>query len=190
MASWGKVIRGAALGLGAVALVSGCNSGGGGSNGTTSASATPTIAPDVPAGFDACKGIPQSVIQSEHLIKPQVDTKDGRGGTKWRGCIWLQADDGYSATIDTTNITLAMVRANHEFTVAEELTVAGRAAITYRPSGQKNLSEHCLLNVEMEGGSLEISIVNPASRKTGNQDSCEIAKRLAQGIAPAIPAGA
>ncbi|GAB2691748.1 DUF3558 domain-containing protein [Nocardia thraciensis] len=189
MASWGKVVRGAALGAGVIALVAGCDSGGGGTEGSTGASATSTVAADVPAGFDACK-LPQSVVQSEQLINPEVDTKDGAGGIKWRGCGWIQSD-GYGATIDTTNITLAMVRANKEFTVAEELSVAGRPAVAYGPADQKALQAHCLVSVEMKGGSLEISINNPPSRKkSGAQHSCEIAKRLAQGIVPAIPADA
>ena len=83
-----------------------------------------------------------------------------------------------------------MVRANHEFTVAEELSVAGRPAVTYHASDdQKDPRSNCLLSVEMKGGSLELTVVNPQNRKkSGGQDSCEIAKRLADGIVPAIPA--
>ncbi|RDI54209.1 DUF3558 domain-containing protein [Nocardia mexicana] len=189
MASWGKVVRGAALGAGVVALVAGCNSDGGGTDGTTKASATSTVAADVPAGFDACKDIPQSVLQSEQLKNKGVDSKDGNGGVKWRGCIWVQSGgDGYGGTIDTTNITLPMVRANKEFTVAEELSVSGRPALTYALSGQ-DLRAHCILSVEMKGGSLEVSIDNPSSAKqTAGQHSCDIAKRLAGQIVPAIPA--
>ncbi len=188
MASWGKVARGGVVVLGLAAVLSGCNSDDGASA-DQSASATPTIAADVPSGFDACTGIPQSLLQSEQLIKPEVDSKDGNGGIKWRGCGWIQSD-GYGATIDTTNITLAMVRANKEFSVVEELTVAGRPAITSYVGGQDPHVD-CAINVEMKGGSLEISIDNPTSRKkSGNQHSCDIAKRLAEGIAPAIAAEA
>ncbi|WP_280264943.1 DUF3558 domain-containing protein [Nocardia wallacei] len=172
--------------MGAVALVAGCNSDGGSGGESTTAAATPTIAPDVPAGFDACK-LPQSVVQSEELKNPRPDTKDGAGGIKWRGCGWVQSD-GYAVTISTTNISLAMVRANKDFTVAEELSIAGRPAVTYRPTGQRTPEEHCLLSVEVKGGSLEISPINPPSaKKSRGQDSCDIAKRLADGIVPAIP---
>ncbi|WP_245721213.1 DUF3558 domain-containing protein [Nocardia pseudovaccinii] len=191
MASWSGVIRGAVLGAGLIMLVSACNSGGESKGSTNSASATPTIAADVPTGFDACKDIPQSVIQQEQLIKPTPDITDRPGGYKWRGCDWVQrGGDGYAVTIDTTNITLAIVRANSQFTVTEESNVAGRAALTYRPSDDKtDQHENCVLIVDMRGGSLEVGITNPRSAKlTAAQHSCDIAKRLAEGIVPAIPA--
>ncbi len=189
MASWSGVVRGVVLGAGLIMLISACNSGGESKGSTNSASVTPTIAADVPAGFDACKDLPQSVIQQEHLIKPDADNVDRPGGIKWRGCGWVQAGgDGYAPTIDTTNITLAMVRANKDFTVDEELTVAGRAALTSHVSGQDSHAD-CTINVELKGGSLEISVDNPPSRRnTGNQHACDIAKRLAGQIVPAIPA--
>ncbi|MEV4239064.1 DUF3558 domain-containing protein [Nocardia sp. NPDC049737] len=190
MASWSGVVRGVVLGAGVVMLASACNSGGESKGNTNTASATPTIAADVPAGFDACKDIPQALIQSEKLKNKGADTTDRPGGIKWRGCGWVQAGgDGYAGSIDTTTITLAMVRANKDFKVAEEFSMGGRAALTYSPSAQNDLKEHCILNVEMKGGSLEVSIINPPSAKlTASQHSCDIAKRLAEGIVPAIPA--
>ncbi|MFI6778762.1 DUF3558 domain-containing protein [Nocardia sp. NPDC050412] len=188
MASWSGVVRSVVLGAGLIILISACNSGGESKGSTNSASVTPTIAADVPVGFDACKDLPQALIQSEKLKNKGADTTDRPGGFKWRGCIWVQSD-GYFGTIDTTTITLAMVRANKDFTVAEEFNVGGRAALTYSPSEQNDLKEHCLLSVEMKGGSLEVSISNPPSAKlTASQHSCDIAKRLADGIVPAIPA--
>ncbi|MEV2224537.1 DUF3558 domain-containing protein [Nocardia vinacea] len=189
MASWSGVVRGLVLGAGLIMLVSACNSGGESKGSTNSASATPTIAADVPAGFDACKDIPQALIQSEKLNNKGADTTGRPGGYKWRGCIWVQSD-GYSGSIDTTNITLAMVRMNSQFTVTEESNVGGRAALTYRPSDDKtDQHESCILIVEMRGGSLEVSITNPRSRRiSGDQHACDIAKRLAEGIVPAIPA--
>ncbi|MFX0578017.1 DUF3558 domain-containing protein [Nocardia nepalensis] len=189
MASWSGVVRGVVLGAGLIMLVSACNSGGESKDNTSSASATPTIAADVPAGFDACKDLPQSLIQSEELKNKGADNTDRPGGIKWRGCIWVQSD-GYSGTIDTSNITLAMVHVNSQFTVTEDLNVGGRAALTYRPSDdQTDQHEHCILLVEMRAGSLEVSIDNPRSRrKSGNQHSCEIAERLATQIIPAMPA--
>ncbi|MFF0495943.1 DUF3558 domain-containing protein [Nocardia aobensis] len=187
MASWGKVARGITLGVGVVAVVAGCDSGGGSSHVTNSVSATATVAADVPAGFDACQ-LPQSLIQAEKLKNKGTDTHDGGGGTKWRGCIWV-VSDGYSASIDSTNITLDMVRANKDFTVGQELSVAGRPALAYGPANQNNLQTHCILSVEVRGGSLEVSVNNPPNRSaTGGEDSCAIATRLAAGIGPVIPA--
>ncbi|MEV6138793.1 DUF3558 domain-containing protein [Nocardia sp. NPDC051990] len=189
MASWSGVVRGAVLGAGLIVLVSACNSGGELKSSTNSASVTPTIASDVPAGFDACKDLPQDLIRSEKLKNKGPDTVDRPGGIKWRGCGWVQAGgDGYAATIDTTNITLVMVRANKDFAVDEELTVAGRAALTSHVGAQDPHAD-CLINVELKGGSLEITINNPPwLRNTGNQHACDIAKRLAGQIVPAIPA--
>ncbi len=189
MACWSGVVRGAVLGAGLIMLISACNSGGESKGSTNSASATPTIAADVPAGFDACKDLPQSLIQSEKLKNGGPDNTDRPGGIKWRGCGWVQSN-GYFGSIDTTNVTLAMVRANSQYTVAEDLNVVGREALTYRPSDDHtDQHEHCILIVEMKGGSLELSISNPPSAKlTASQHSCDIAKRLAEQIVPAIPA--
>ncbi|MFI6366903.1 DUF3558 domain-containing protein [Nocardia sp. NPDC050630] len=177
------------LGAGLIMLMSACNSGGESKGTTNSAAVTPTIAADVPAGFDACKDLPQALIQSEKLKNKGADVVDRPGGIKWRGCGWVQAGgDGYAGSIDTTNITLAMVRANKDFTVDEELTVAGRPALTSHVSGQDPHAD-CVINVEMKGGSLEVSIDNPPTGKpTAAQHSCDIAKRLAEQIVPAIPA--
>ncbi|MFI6778742.1 DUF3558 domain-containing protein [Nocardia sp. NPDC050412] len=177
------------LAAGLIMLISACNSGGESNGDTNIASATPTIAADVPAGFDACKDLPQALIQSEKLKNKGADTTDRPAGFKWRGCIWVQSGgDGYAATIDTTNITLAMVRANKDFAVDEEVTVAGRAALTSHVTGQDSKAD-CAINVELKGGSLEISVGNPPSAKlTASQHSCDIAKHLAEGIVSAIPA--
>ncbi|MGY4102607.1 DUF3558 domain-containing protein [Nocardia sp. R16R-3T] len=190
MAGWSGVVRSVVLGATLIMLIAACNSGGESKGDTNNASATPTIAADVPAGFDACKDLPQTLIQSEKLKNKGADNTDRPGGIKWRGCGWVQAGgDGYAGSIDTTNITLAMVRANKDFTVDKEFTVAGRAALTYGPSEQNDLKEHCILSVEMKGGSLEVSIINPRSAKlTASQHSCDIAERLAEQIVPAIPA--
>ncbi len=189
MTSWGKVIQGVALGMSVVALAAGCGSGTKASQNSSSAAATPTIAPDVPA-FDPCKVVPASLLQSERLIQPVPDIQDGDRGIKWRGCGWVvENGDGYGATIDSTNTTLAMVRANTELTVAQELTIGGHPALTSYETAQ-NMREDCIANVAVKGGSLEISIDNPSSRKeTGSQSACDIAIRLANGIAPSLPMG-
>ncbi|OXR47277.1 hypothetical protein B7C42_00399 [Nocardia cerradoensis] len=188
MVSWGKAARGIALGVGVVAVAAGCNSGGESKGNAADSSAKSTLAPDVPTGFDACKDVPQSILQTEHLKNPNPDVQDGAGGIKWRGCGWVQAGgDGYSVTIDTSNITLPMVRANKDFAVDKELTIAGRPALTSHVNGQDAQAD-CVINVEVKGGSLEISVENPPSaRDTAGQHACDIAQRLAEGIIPAVP---
>lgn len=104
--------------------------------------------------------------------------------------MWIQSD-GYTVSIRTTNITLPMVRANAGFKVAEELTIGGRAAITYHDSDATDVSHDCILDVQIKGGSVEFNLNNPASnRRTGSTDTCEIGKSLAGKVVPLIPATA
>ncbi|MCX4097100.1 DUF3558 domain-containing protein [Nocardia sp. alder85J] len=175
-------------------VLTGCGSSGPGNgpstSGQQSASTTPTIAADAPAGFDPCHDIPAAVLDSEGLgHKPDDANADGSGGVKWRGCSYFE-DDGYGVSIRTTNITLPMVRSNSGFVAAEELNIGGRAALTYHDTDQPDQRGFCLLNLEMRGGSLEISIDNPATRKrSGTLASCDIAKGLATKLVPLIPTG-
>ena len=190
MGSWGKLVRGAVLAAGAVVLVAGCSSGDGEPEASAPTSTSPTIAPEAPTAFDGCK-LPESVMQSEGFLdRATPGDQKGGGGTRWRGCGWV-VSNGYSADISTTNITLDMIRASDEWDVYQELTIDGRAALMYHQAGQTDKTSDCLMDVEMKGGSLEISIDNPPSRsKTGDTPSCDIAKHLAEQLVPTIPAGA
>ncbi|MQY20441.1 DUF3558 domain-containing protein [Nocardia macrotermitis] len=173
--------------IGVATLVAGCQGGGSTSaGGSTQAAATSAIAPDAPTGFDGCK-LPQSVIDSEHLgSDPDRSDSAGDGGIKWRGCIWVADNgDGYGANIRTTNITIPAIQANKAFTIAETLSIDGRQAVTYHQTGQTDLHKTCLLEVEVKGGGLEISISNAETNTaTGTQASCDIAKRLAGKLVP------
>ena len=109
------------------------------------------IAPDAPTAFDACN-LPQSVIQSEGLDPtPTPANSAGNGGIKWQGCIWI-VSNGYGASIRTTNLTIPMIQANKDFTIAEQVTIDGRQAITYHKTGQTDLQADCILNLAMKGG--------------------------------------
>ncbi|KZM69627.1 hypothetical protein AWN90_07550 [Nocardia terpenica] len=190
MTSVGSMLRGVAAAAGAIVLLSACGSNTGGvsqSSGSTSASSTRL--PPAPTAFNPCS-IPESVMDSEQLHSRNIADSDGNGGTQWRGCRWVESD-GYAVSIRATNITLQMVRDNTGFKVAEELTIAGRPALTYHDSEATDLQHDCLLNAEMKGGSLEFLLNNPASnRKTGNMNTCELAKNLANKVIPLIPASA
>ncbi|MFI9403612.1 DUF3558 domain-containing protein [Nocardia sp. NPDC052316] len=174
--------------LGAVVVLAGCGpSDGGGDKPTGSSStSTPSVAPDVPAGYDPCKDIPQSVLDSEKLLDRTPDNSNTSGGIKWRGCLWAQTD-GYGARIQTTNITVDMVRAKN-FPDTREFTMNGRRAVSTRQS-----SDHpdaaCTVDVEMKGGSLEFNLSNPPSRRnTGHLDTCELTRKLAEKVVPTLPA--
>ncbi|WP_026344095.1 DUF3558 domain-containing protein [Nocardia sp. BMG111209] len=177
-----------------VATLTGCGSSDSGDRPATSGqsvSATKTMAPEAPTGFDPCHDIPVSVLDSEGLGHQSSDANsDGSGGVKWRGCSYFE-DDGYGVSIRTTNITLPMVRANTGFKVSEELNIGGRSALIYHDTDQPDQRAFCLLNAEMKGGSLEISIDNPATRRrSGTLASCDIAKELAAKLVPVMPANA
>lgn len=170
-----------ALFSGAVLALTGCES-------STEETATPTpTTPEVPAGFEPCTDIPQEILDSEGLRSP-TPSDSSSGGIKWNGCMWVQTD-GYGVSIQTTNITLQMVQ-DKKFPEEKAFTAGDRRAISTR-----QLEEHaeasCIVNVEMKGGSLEISLTNPPSRrKTGHLDTCELARNLANKVAPTIPANA
>ncbi|WP_280233995.1 DUF3558 domain-containing protein [Nocardia cyriacigeorgica] len=190
-----RSVYAAAAGVSVVLVLVGCGSSTegtaepAGESGGTSA-ARQTIAKDVPSGFAPCTDVSQEVLDSEGLHstggRSSKDEMD-RGDIKWRGCRWV-VSDGYGAGISTTNLTLDMIRekANPEI---QEATVSGRTVL-YAADTPGDTTQ-CRLNAQMEGGSLEFSIDNPASRrKTGNQTGCEIALRLAEKVLPLIPAGA
>ncbi|MBF6165685.1 DUF3558 domain-containing protein [Streptomyces gardneri] len=177
----------ATLAVGTALVLTGCDS-------STEGDATPTgssptsqsIAQDVPTGYNPCNDIPQSVLDSENLRGKQNEDSNASGGVKWRGCAWVQTD-GYSPAIRTTNLTVDMVRAKN-FTDTREYAVSGRRAISTR-----QVDEHpeavCTVNVEMKGGSLEFFLSNPPSnRKTGQTDTCSLARTLAEKVVATMPA--
>ncbi|MFD3704504.1 DUF3558 domain-containing protein [Nocardia sp. NPDC058658] len=182
------------MAVGAVLLLAGCGSSTGGqAEGVATTTAGQELAADVPAGFDPCKDIPESVLDSEGLHKASSNNNadfDGAGGTKWRGCSWV-VSDGYAAGITTTNLTVEQVLDNPKLTVRGEYTIAGRSAVAASRSDNKNPRALCTLTVAMQGGGLEFSLDNPDSNElTGHLDTCELARGLAEKVVPLLPAGA
>lgn len=175
----GVLLSGASL---AVACQASDDGGGG-----TGAATSVQIATDVPSGYDACSDVPQEVLDSENLKMPIPQNSTVSGGIKWRGCTWVQSD-GYAATIQTTNITVEMVL-EKGFPDTRRMEIAGRSAVSSR-----RVDDHpgaaCALNIDMAGGSLEINLSNPPSRKkTGHLDTCELTVELAEKIVPTLPEG-
>lgn len=172
-----------ALVCGAVLALTGCQS----SSEGTAAPSTPSVAPEVPVGFEPCTDVPQEVLASEELRSPRPDDSSAGGGIKWNGCTW-RITDGYTAGIRTTNMTLEMVKVKN-FPEEMEFVAGGRKAISTRQL-EAHAEASCIVNVEMNGGSLEFMLSNPSSnRKTGHLDTCELARNLASKVAPSIPAG-
>ena len=183
-----RSIRAMVCGAGIALLVAGCGTD---SEGTATPVTTTTglpIAAEAPTSFDPCTDIPQEILVSEDLRPGGGDANvDGSEGVKWRGCSYV-APDSYAVGITTTNLTLDLVRGNDEFVVQSENTVDGRTAIAVNRADHPDPRRRCLLYLDMEGGSLELSMSNPASRdKTGHLDTCGLALGLAEKVAPLIP---
>ncbi|MBF6081817.1 DUF3558 domain-containing protein [Nocardia cyriacigeorgica] len=197
-----KLVRGRyLLAIGAVVLVAGC---GGSTDGeaqpvgtveaTGSAGSTSTtegsIPENAPSGFDPCVDIPEDVLASEGFRSSSPSDGAGANGIKWQGCRWAQSD-AYSASIRVTNITVDMVRDNDARTIRDEYTIAGREAIASNAADEDNPRSVCTLHVAMKGGSLEFLLNNPPSnRKTGQIETCQLARTLAEKVVPHIPADA
>lgn len=174
------LVSGAVLAL----TLTGCES----STEETAAPATPSIAPNVPAGFNPCTDVPQSVLDSENLMLPSPNDTELSSGAKWRGCLWA-APNGYGVSIQTTNLTLDMVR-DQNFPETAEFTIGDRQALSTRRPGD-NPEWFCYINVEMTGGSLQFRLNNPSSASdTGHLDTCELGRALASKVEPSIPAEA
>ncbi|MEU6832678.1 DUF3558 domain-containing protein [Nocardia beijingensis] len=193
MTGSGNTLSAIAIAAGVILAVGGCGIGDdrspiatGSSNPANSAS--PSLAADVPRGFDPCTGIPADVFASENLKAKGRDDTDAPGGIMWRGCGWVtRGGNGYAVSITTTNITLDQVQAKH-FADAEEFHLAGRRAI----SSRQDLAESgCIVSVEMNSGSLDFLVDNPkSSPDTGQTAPCQIARKLAEKVVPSVPAGA
>jgi hypothetical protein len=173
------------LAVSAALVLTGCDSSADDATPTGAASTSPSIAADVPTGYDPCTDIPQSVLDSENLRHKTNENHNASGGIKWRGCGWVQPD-GYAPAVTTTNITVDIVR-DKKFADTREYTINGRRAISTRQV-EEHPDQVCTINVEMKGGSLEFFLSNPPSnRKTGQLDTCALAKTLAEKVVPTMP---
>lgn len=183
-----RSIRGVVFGAGAALVVAGCGTESGGTAPSVTTTSGLPIAAEAPSSFDPCTDIPQDVLTSEDLRRGVTDANvDGAQGIKWRGCRYV-APDSYAVGITTTNLTLDVVRGNEKFSVRNEYTVDGRPAIAVDAVDESDTRASCTFYVEMAGGSLELSMSNPASRaKTGHLDTCGLAHGLAEKLAPLLP---
>lgn len=172
--------------VGSAILLTGCESESDSRLDETGEATSSSVQADVPVGFDPCEDIPEQVVDAHNLTMPYPENSDASGGMKWRGCIWVQSGGGYGATIQATNITVEVVEVKN-FADIRSFSIDGRNAVSSRQI-EERLEESCTVNVEMSGGSLEVSITNPPSSSTSDQDTCELARELAEDIVPSLPA--
>ncbi|MFC6013458.1 DUF3558 domain-containing protein [Nocardia lasii] len=161
----------------------------GGSASTTTLSVNGIeLAEEVPSGFDPCTDIPSQILTEERLGSKRPDLTEAPGGVRWQGCDWVYlGGGGYAMSVRITNLTVAMVR-DRNLPDSGELTIDGREAIVWRQEAGRSTKDVCDVNVAVRGGSMEVNVVNPPSRRdTGHLDSCEIARGLAAKITPSIP---
>ncbi|MFE6920249.1 DUF3558 domain-containing protein [Nocardia sp. NPDC057663] len=175
---------------GIAAAIVGCDaSGEGGSTPTSTLSVNGReLAKSVPTGFDPCTDVPEQVLTEERLYKKEPTITEAPGGVVWKGCGWVyRGGGGYTLSVRMTNLTVPMVRERH-FQDAAEFSVGGREAISTRQFEGPNIKDVCTVNVAVQAGSVEFTVVNPPSgRDTGHLDSCQIARSLTERIAPSIP---
>ncbi|MFC4123589.1 DUF3558 family protein [Nocardia rhizosphaerae] len=156
----------------------------------TGTSAADGIAEDVPTGIDPCD-IPPEVLNSitPGLRKGNLDDNTSRGAIKWRGCRYV-VSDGYTTTMSLTNLTLDMLREKNY--PGREDVVDGRTVLTTHQASDPTGVEGCVLNVQMQGGSLEFSVDNShgTSPKTRHLTACEVGMSVAEKIVPLIEPGA
>ncbi|WP_280339115.1 DUF3558 domain-containing protein [Nocardia neocaledoniensis] len=178
----------AGLALAGMLLVGGC----GQEKPSDEATPAPTSSDvPLPTGFDGCN-LPQSLIAAEQLKNMGEDKNWNSPGSsrKWSGCTWVQSD-GFTAGVTVTTITLQNIldSPSSTWTIGDRFAIGDRAVVTYSQPVD-DPAEKCMLNVEMSGGSMEITLLNqPSARKSKGRHACDIAKSLATQLAPTIPAG-
>ncbi|MBO0852343.1 MAG: DUF3558 domain-containing protein [Nocardia sp.] len=164
-------------------LVAGCGSG---SQSTSGAAPSSTIAAEVPSGFDPCNDIPQGVLDSLQLESKIPAKASADGGVEWKGCRWVKSNY-YAISIRTTNLTIDMVRDKH-FQDTQEYTLAGRRAISTRQVPE-HPNNNCSVDVDMKGGSLEFFLSNSPSDQSADMNTCDMAREVAEKVVQILPAG-
>lgn len=188
-----RLTKGLVAGLGFMcvgAALIGCDSSG--ETGTTPTSTLSVngreLAKEVPSGFDPCTDVPEQILSEERLGKKDPTITEAPGGVVWKGCTWTyKGGGGYTLSVRMTNLTVPMIR-DRGFQEATEFPVTNREAISTRQFEGPSIKDVCDINVAVQGGSLEVHVVNPPSgRDTGHLDSCQIARSLTEKIAPSLP---
>jgi hypothetical protein len=190
MTSWGKILRGAALAMGAVVVLSGCeDSSGDTPKSTTPASVTTSAAtksadPDA-ALWDPCS-LPESTISGTGL-DGATKTKDVAGVdfTGWKVCSWRATARWYSLGVLSGTPTMDDIRKRSDFEVFSPLAVGTRQAVQFLDAGDAQRL-NCTVAVEVPRGTVMFYVTTRYS--VGKQgDPCVQARSHAQDLVSYLP---
>ncbi len=170
-----------------------------------------SFAAEVPQGYNPCQDVPQRVLDAGQLhSKEPVEGKallavDGVKDRwmKYRGCRWFRTDSYWvkiTTTVETVDIALWYHSLDSKLPDAQEFTIAGRRAVSRRPSLYL-FNVACVANVDMKGGSLAIEVYDPKARANpggnatptvnpGSTDVCVLVRNLVEQVVPSLPATA
>lgn len=168
-----------ALGLLAVGLVlatAGCDSSSGGE-------AKPTTEPV--KLFVPCDGISDDVVRQAGA-DPATEDRDIAGvhQTDMEICSWKGA--GYFLVVYSWPHSLGQLRADADYTGFEDKVVSGRRVLQFRQAAD-SYNEDCDIAFSAAQGSISVGVQRTDS-KMSPDDPCATATRLAEVLAPEIPA--
>nr|WP_324196057.1 DUF3558 domain-containing protein [Nocardia abscessus] len=190
MTSWGKVLRGAALAVGAVVVLAGCGDSTGGTPTSTTAAATTTSAATKSADSDAALwnpcDLPESAISGTGL-DPVSESKDAAGVdfTGWKVCGWRAVARWYDLTVFSGTPTLQDVQKRRDFESFTPQSVGTRNSVEFLDVGDTKQLK-CSIAVEVAQGTVLFRVVTRYS--IGKQgDPCVEVRRHASDLAQYLP---
>ncbi|WP_062991455.1 DUF3558 domain-containing protein [Nocardia anaemiae] len=195
MVGTAKMPRAAALILGAVLALAGCNNDsvdGTPTPSSTKASASTTAAattskdPEA-AIWNPCD-IPDSAISALGLNTASKDTTvAGVDPTGWKVCGWLSAPKTYNFGILSSEHTLEETSQRSDYVDYLWTTVASHRALQFRPPGA-TYELTCWLGVEVPHGMVEFKVMNRYGT-SGPQagEPCAEVRRLTEALAQYLP---
>ncbi|WP_433681610.1 DUF3558 domain-containing protein [Nocardia sp. CA-119907] len=189
-----KLLPAAAMALGAVLLLAGCNGDsteGKPTAATTSASKTTaaatTSADPEAAIWDPCT-IPDSAISALGLNTSTKENKvAGVDATGWKVCSWQSEPKAYTLGVLSSDHTLEESKQRTDYTDYTSTTVGSRRALQYRNVGSSH-DLGCWLSVEVPHGIVDFSVLNRYG-KTGASagEPCAQVRHLSEALAQYLP---
>ncbi|WP_280241212.1 DUF3558 domain-containing protein [Nocardia abscessus] len=190
MTSWGKVLRGAALAVGAVVVLAACGDSTDGS--TTTTTNERTSAPGAPKSTDAdaalwdpC-GLPESAVSGTGLdAAAKMKDVAGVDFTGWKVCSWRATARWYSLGVLSGTPTMDDIRKRSDFEAFSPLTVGTLQAVQFLDVGDAQRL-NCTVAVEVPHGTVMFYVTTRYS--VGKQgDPCVQARDHAQDLVKYLP---